>query len=93
VQEQHCDHGRISNVTEKSGPREGFEGVVEDVKGKAKEAAGSVFGKEDLRDEGRAQQDKAEDQREAAKREAQAEKARGQAEADEQRQKAHEDDR
>lgn len=79
-------------MTEKStGPREGIEGVVEGVKGKAKEAAGTVFGKEDLRDEGRAQQDKAEDQREVAKHEAQAEKARAEAEADEQRQRAQQD--
>lgn len=33
--------------------------VVEDVKGKAKELAGAVTGRDDLRDEGRAQQDKA----------------------------------
>ncbi|MCE5291937.1 MAG: CsbD family protein [Nocardiaceae bacterium] len=79
-------------MTDKStGPREGIEGVVEGVKGKAKEAAGTVFGKEDLRDEGRAQQDKAEDQREVAKREAQAEKARAEAETDEQRQRAHQE--
>ncbi|MFC9897949.1 CsbD family protein [Nocardia sp. NPDC127579] len=73
----------------KSGPREGVEGVVEDVKGKAKEAAGTVFGREDLRDEGRAQQDKAESQREAAKKEAAAERERAEAAVDEQRERAY----
>ncbi|MFI9503950.1 CsbD family protein [Nocardia sp. NPDC052566] len=73
----------------KSGPREGLEGVVEDAKGRVKEAAGTVFGNDDLRDEGRAQQDKASDQREAAKKEAQAEKERAEAAMDEQRQRAY----
>ncbi|MEC3957479.1 CsbD family protein [Nocardia sp. CDC153] len=73
---------------EKSGTREGAEGFVEGVKGKAKEAAGTVFGNEDLRDEGRTQQDKAEAQRDAAKKEAQAEKDRAEAEAEERRQRA-----
>ncbi|MCP2289502.1 CsbD family protein [Nocardia amikacinitolerans] len=74
---------------QKSGPREGAEGAVEGVKGKAKEAVGSVFGNDDLRDEGKAQQDKAESQREAARKEAAAEKERGEAAVDEQRQRAH----
>ncbi|MCP2276095.1 hypothetical protein SAMN04244553_0918 [Nocardia amikacinitolerans] len=74
---------------QKSGPREGVEGAVEGVKGKAKEAVGSVFGNDDLRDEGKAQQDKAESQREAARKEAAAEKERGEAAVDEQRQRAH----
>ncbi|WP_459960191.1 microaggregate-binding protein 1 [Nocardia sp. IFM 10818] len=74
---------------EKSGFREGFEGTVEGAKGKAKEAAGTVFGNEDLRDEGRVQQDRAESQRDAAKREAQAEKERAEAATQEQRQKAY----
>ncbi len=49
------------------------------MKGKAKEAAGALVGNDDLTREGRAQQDKAESQREAAKKEAEAEKARGEA--------------
>ncbi|MGW0246488.1 microaggregate-binding protein 1 [Nocardia goodfellowii] len=73
----------------KSGPQEGIEGAVEDVKGKAKEAAGTVFGREDVRDEGRAQQDKAESQREAAKKEAAAERERAEAGIDEKRQRAY----
>ncbi|WP_225726329.1 MULTISPECIES: CsbD family protein [unclassified Nocardia] len=73
----------------RSGPREGIEGVVEDVKGKAKEAAGIVTGDEGLKGEGRAQQDKAASQREAAAKEAAAEKARTQADIDEQRERSH----
>ncbi|MEU8899253.1 CsbD family protein [Nocardia sp. NPDC048505] len=73
----------------KSGPREGAEGAVEGVKGKIKEAAGAIFGRDDVREEGRAQQDKAESQREAAGKEAAAEKARAEAGLDEQRQRAH----
>ncbi len=71
----------------KSGPREGVEGVVEDVKGKAKEAAGTVFGNDRLQDEGRAQQDKAEHKRDAAEHEAKADKERAAAEADEREQR------
>jgi uncharacterized protein YjbJ (UPF0337 family) len=72
-----------------SGPEAAVRGVVEDVKGKAKEAAGAVTGKEELRREGRAQQDKAEAERDVAVKEAQAEKARAQAEAREAEQRAH----
>lgn len=73
---------------ENSGPAEGVEGVVEGVKGKAKEAAGAVIGNDNLKREGQAQQDKAESQREVAKKEAEAEKARADAAADEARQRA-----
>ncbi|MGK8525188.1 microaggregate-binding protein 1 [Nocardia asteroides] len=73
-----------------TGPREAVEGVVEDIKGKAKEAAGVVTGDEDLKKEGRAQQDKAESQRDAARKEAEAEKARAEADLDEARQNAYE---
>jgi uncharacterized protein YjbJ (UPF0337 family) len=72
----------------KSGPREAVEGVVEGVKGKAKEAVGSLAGRDDVVREGRAQQDKAEAQRDAARKEAKAEAARGAAEAAEEREKA-----
>ncbi len=73
---------------ENSGPAEGVKGVVDDVKGKAKQAAGAVTGQDDLQREGEAQQDKAQSQREVAQKEAEAEKARGEAKADEQRQRA-----
>jgi uncharacterized protein YjbJ (UPF0337 family) len=72
-----------------TGPREAVEGVVEDVKGKAKEAAGVITGDQDLKKEGRAQQDKAESQRDAARKEAEAEKARAEADLDEARQNAY----
>jgi uncharacterized protein YjbJ (UPF0337 family) len=76
-------------MAENSGPQEGIKGVVEDVKGKAKEAVGTVTGRDDLTQEGKAQQDKAEAERDAAKREAEAEAARGGAKAAEQRQKSN----
>jgi len=74
--------------TNNSGPAEAVKGVVEDAKGKAKEAVGAVAGRDDLTREGQAQQDKAEAQRNAAKKEAAAEKARGKAKVQEDRQKA-----
>ena len=55
-----------------SGAEEGIKGTVEEVKGKAKEAAGSVTGRDDLTEEGKAQQDKADAQRDAAQKEAEA---------------------
>ena len=59
-------------MTEKksTGPEEGIKGVVEDVKGKAKEAVGTVAGRDDLVREGKAQQDKADAQKDVAKKEA-----------------------
>lgn len=75
-------------MSEKSGPQEGIEGIVEGVKGKAKEVAGAVTGRDDLQREGEAQQDKADAQRDAAKKEAEAESARKAADANEAREKA-----
>ena len=71
-----------------SGPEEAVKGVVEGVKGKAKEVIGAVTGRDDLQREGQAQQDKADSQREAAKKEAEAEAARAAAKASEAREKA-----
>lgn len=71
---------------QKSGPQEAVQGAVEGVKGKAKEV-GAVLGRDDLADEGRAQQDKADAQRDAGKKEAEAESARAGADAAEERQK------
>ena len=71
-----------------SGPEAGTKGVVEDVKGKAKEGVGTVIGNDSLKREGSAQQDKAESQREVAAKEAEAEKARAKAKADEARERA-----
>ncbi|MCV7230474.1 microaggregate-binding protein 1 [Mycolicibacterium komossense] len=73
-----------------SGPEEAVKGVVEDIKGKAKEVIGIVSGHDDLREEGRAQQDKAEAERNVAKKEAEAEAARAAEQAAEARQKAAE---
>jgi uncharacterized protein YjbJ (UPF0337 family) len=71
-----------------TGPESGIKGVAEDAKGKLKEAAGTLTGKDSLKREGQAQQDKAESQREVAAKEAEAEKARAKATADEARQRA-----
>jgi uncharacterized protein YjbJ (UPF0337 family) len=72
-----------------TGPEAGVKGVVEGVKGKAKEAAGAIAGKDELRREGRAQQDKADAERDVAVKEAEAEKARAEAEAHEAEQRSH----
>lgn len=75
-----------------SGPKAGAEGVVEGIKGKAKELIGGAVGNEDLENEGKAQQDKADAQRDVAKKEAEADKARAEAEAREAEQKVHQQD-
>ncbi|OBJ12123.1 general stress protein CsbD [Mycobacterium colombiense] len=72
---------------DKSGPAEAVKGAVEGAKGKAKEAGGAVLGRDDLSREGKAQQDKADAQRDAGKKEAEAESARAGADAAEERQK------
>ena len=71
----------------KNAAQEAVEGVAEGIKGKAKEAVGTVAGRDDLTREGKAQQDKADAQRDAAKKEAEAESARAGARAAEERQK------
>jgi uncharacterized protein YjbJ (UPF0337 family) len=72
-----------------SGPVAGVKGVVEGVKGKAKEAAGAVTGNDELKQEGVAQQEKAEAQRDVAVKEGEAEKARAVAAAREAEQRSH----
>ena len=72
-----------------SGPEAGIKGVVEDLKGKAKEVAGEVTIDDDMVEEGRAQQDKARAERDVAKHEAAAERARAESEAHEAEQRAH----
>jgi uncharacterized protein YjbJ (UPF0337 family) len=69
----------------KNAAEEAVKGAVEGVKGKAKEAVGTVTGRDDLTREGKDQQDKADAQRDAAKKEA--ESARAGARAAEERQK------
>ncbi|CAN5313033.1 CsbD family protein [soil metagenome] len=73
-----------------SGPKSGVKGVIEGVKGKAKEAAGVVTGNTSLEREGEAQQNKADAQREVAEQEAKAEGSRAEAQAHEAEQKAAE---
>ena len=75
----------------KSGPREGAEGVIEDLKGKAKEAVGALKNDQELKREGESQQNKASAQRDAAIKEAEAEKARAAANAHDAEQAIHQD--
>jgi uncharacterized protein YjbJ (UPF0337 family) len=63
----------------KSGPVELIRGIVEDVFGRAKQVIGIIIGHNDLIREGKAQQDKAEAQRNAGRKEAEAAKARAKA--------------
>jgi uncharacterized protein YjbJ (UPF0337 family) len=72
-----------------SGPEAGAKGIVEDVKGKAKDAIGNLTGNTDLEREGEAQQAKADAQRDVAAKEAEAEKARAEADAQEAQQRAN----
>jgi len=72
-----------------SGPEAGVKGIVEGVKGKAKEAVGAVTGNDEMQREGEAQQKKADAQRDVAVKEAEAEKARATAEAREAEQRSH----
>jgi len=76
-------------MSTETGPKAGADGIVEDVKGKAKEAVGAVTGQDGLRDEGRAQQDKAAAQRDVAAKEAEADASRAEAAAHEAEQRAH----
>lgn len=82
----HREGGRPMG-DQKSGPQEAVKGAVEGVKGKAKEVGGTVLGRDDLTEEGQAQQDKADAQRDAGKKEAEAESARAGADAAEEREK------
>jgi uncharacterized protein YjbJ (UPF0337 family) len=76
-------------MSKETGPRAARDGVIEDIKGKAKEAVGAVTGRDELRDEGRAQQDKAASQRDVAAKEAEADGSRAKAAAHEAEQRAH----
>jgi uncharacterized protein YjbJ (UPF0337 family) len=76
-------------MTKDTGPKAGANGIVEDIKGKAKEVAGAATGKEDLRKEGRAQQDKAAAQRDVAAKEAEADASRAKVAVHEAAEHAH----
>ena len=75
-----------------SGPANAAKGVIEDIKGKAKEVIGEVTGDESKEREGRAQQDKARSEREVAEHEAKAEAARSEAAVHEAEQRMHQKD-
>ena len=75
-----------------SGPENAAKGVVEDIKGKAKEVIGEVTGDDSKEREGRAQQEKAQSQRDVAEHEAKAEAARSEASVHEAEQRMHQDD-
>ena len=72
-----------------SGAEAGVRGVVEDLKGKAKDVAGSIAGNEKLEREGEAQQSKAQAERDVAEHEGKAEAARGEAKVQEAQQRAN----
>ena len=74
-----------------SGPEAGAKGVVEDLKGKAKEVVGEITGDDSKEREGRAQQEKAQSERDVAKHEAEADAARSEAAVHEAEQRAHQD--
>lgn len=78
-------------MSDRSGPAEGVKGVVEDVKGKFKEAVGAVVGDDSKVREGQAQQDKAAAQRQVAEKEAAADRARAEADVHEARERSHQD--
>ncbi|HEY3724183.1 MAG TPA: CsbD family protein [Acidimicrobiia bacterium] len=78
-------------MSKDTGPEAAVKGVVEDVKGKAKEVAGAVTGRDELQREGEAQQDKADAQRDVAAKEAEADKARATAAAHEAEERSHQD--
>jgi uncharacterized protein YjbJ (UPF0337 family) len=72
-----------------TGPEAGADAAVEGLKGSAKEVVGGLTGKDDLQQEGQAQQDKAKAEREVAEQEAKAEASRAEAEAHEAEQRGH----
>jgi uncharacterized protein YjbJ (UPF0337 family) len=72
-----------------TGLEAGAKSAVEDVKGRVKEAASGLSGKDHLRQEGRAQQDKAAAERDVAANEAKGEKSRAEADAHEADQRSY----
>jgi uncharacterized protein YjbJ (UPF0337 family) len=92
----YCTYGQLPPRGEEktvgdqnSGPEEAVKGTVEGIKGKVKEVGGTLAGRDDIKQEGEAQQDKADAERDAAKKEAEADAARSGADAAEERQKKH----
>lgn len=62
-------------MADRNEKQEGVKGAVEDIKGKAKETAGTFLGNDSMEREGKAQQDKAEAQQRVAEKEAEAKRA------------------
>lgn len=71
-----------------TGAKAGVGSILDEAKGKAKEAAGAVTGHDDLKDEGQRDQQRADLKEDAAKAEAEAEKKETEAEAKHQKAKA-----
>lgn len=65
------------------------EHVTEEAKGRAKEAVGAIAGSDELREEGQAQQEKAEKLEEAREKEAEAQQARAEAQRAEAEKEQH----
>jgi uncharacterized protein YjbJ (UPF0337 family) len=74
---------------QKIGPEAGAAGGIEDVKRRIKEAAGALVGNDDVREEGRAQQDKAAAEQQVALHQGKAHAARAEVAAHEANQCAH----
>jgi len=74
-------------LTRESEQEQGAKGAVEDLKGRVKESAGALFGDDEARREGRAQQDKADSQQQLAEKETELQQAREKAAIDEERQR------
>jgi uncharacterized protein YjbJ (UPF0337 family) len=87
--EVRADKGAHTMSDKNTGPAAGVKGVVEGVKGKAKETVGAVTGNDELKHEGEAQQKKADAQREVAVKEAEADKARAKAAAHDAEERSH----
>jgi uncharacterized protein YjbJ (UPF0337 family) len=85
----YVDSEEVSRMARESGPEAAVKGVVEDLKGKAKEAAAAIKDDPEMRREGRAQQEKAGNLRDAAAKEAEAEKYRAAAAAREAEQRTN----
>lgn len=89
------DEPRAGDDAERDRPHgsaDAGQNLVEKIKGRAKEAVGAISGRDDITDEGRAQQDKAQANEVAAEKEAEARRARAEASADEGRQQGHQPD-
>ncbi|MBB3662273.1 MULTISPECIES: microaggregate-binding protein 1 [Prauserella salsuginis group] len=72
---------------------DGIKGAVESVKGRLKQAAGTVAGQDSLEREGQQQREKGQAQQEAERKEAEAEQARQRAAESETRERREQDEK